>query len=132
MNFSFTSNAASIPANQRIETTGKVTVRQAPAIAHQLGSPTANCLNVIGAGGSGSAGAGLLSFGYNVDWCMKAELSRQARNHGMEKTADDLFCNIEEVKALNTPECAESRERAKANAGEQRGSQAPNPAFNSN
>ncbi len=132
MNFAFTSNAAAIPANQRIETTGTVTVRQAPAIGFQLGSPTANCLNVIGAGGSGSAGAGLISFGYNVNWCVKAELSRQARNHGMEKTADDLFCNIEEVKVLNTPECAESRERAKANTSEQQVSQAPNPAFNSN
>lgn len=133
MNFNFT--APSIPTSQQLDihTSGKTTIRQAPAIGFQLGSPTANCLNIIGGGGSAASGGGLISFGFNVDWCKRAELSRQARNHGMEKTADDLFCSIEEVKELNTPECAESRKRAKLTLQENSVSGAVeiNPAFNS-
>jgi hypothetical protein len=116
--FAFT--APAIPAQQQIDTriSGTTTVRQAPDMALLAGSPTATCMNVIGLGGSGSAGGGLLSFSVGVEWCKAFEMARQARNHGLNTLAEDLMCNVEEVKALNSRDCYGARKRAEDAAGE--------------
>lgn len=116
--FAFTAPAT--PAQQQIDThvSGKTTVRQAPDMALLAGSPTATCMNVIGLGGSGSAGGGLLSFSVGVEWCKAFEMARQARNHGLNTLAEDLMCNVEEVKALNSRDCYGARKRAEDAAGE--------------
>jgi len=89
-----------------------VDVRQAPAIGMQLGSPTASCMNVVGVGGSGTGGAGLISFSIGVDWCKGFEMARQAYNHNMKNLAEDLICSVDEVKALNSVDCQGARDRA--------------------
>lgn len=126
--FSFVSPA--IPAQQQIDTniSGKTTVRQAPDMALMLGSPTSACMNVVGVGGSNAAGGGLVSFSIGVDWCRSFEMARQARNHGMWTLAEDLMCAVDEVKALNSRDCAGARQRAEAAAREKAAAETPAPA----
>lgn len=125
--FSFTSPGA--PAQQTVEShvSGKTTVRQAPDMALMLGSPTSACMNVVGAGGSGAAGGGLISFSIGVDWCRSFEMARQARNHGMATLAEDLMCAVDEVKALNSRDCAGARRRAEEAAREKAAAETPAP-----
>ena len=131
-----TQPASSAPAMQdrTVTTNGKVTIRQAPDIGLQLGSPTSNCMNVLGFGGSNASGGGLVSFSVGVDWCKGFEMARQAKNHGLDILAEDLICNVEEVKVLNSPDCAGARDRAKEAAREKAASEQakPNSVFNSN
>jgi len=131
-----TQPASSAPAMQdrTVTTNGKVTIRQAPDIGLQLGSPTSNCMNVLGFGGSNASGGGLVSFSVGVEWCKGFEMARQAKNHGLDTLAEDLICNVEEVKVLNSPDCAGARDRAKETAKEKAASEQakPNVAFNSN
>ncbi|MBK6556052.1 MAG: hypothetical protein IPG16_02180 [Comamonadaceae bacterium] len=126
--FNFVSPA--IPAQQQIDTniSGKTTVRQAPDMALMLGSPTSACMNVVGVGGSNAAGGGLVSFSIGVDWCRSFEMARQARNHGMSTLAEDLMCAVEEVKALNSRDCAGARQRADEAAREKAAAETPAPA----
>jgi len=131
-----TQPASSAPAMQdrTVTTNGKVTIRQAPDIGLQLGSPTSNCMNVLGFGGSNASGGGLVSFSVGVEWCKGFEMARQAKNHGLDTLAEDLICNVEEVKVLNSPDCAGARDRAKETAKEKAASEQakPNSVFNSN
>jgi len=131
-----TQPTSSAPATQdrTVTTNGKVTVRQAPDIGLQLGSPTSNCMNVLGFGGSNASGGGLVSFSVGVDWCKGFEMARQAKNHGLDILAEDLICNVEEVKVLNSPDCAGARDRAKEAVKEKTVLEQakPNSAFNSN
>ena len=131
-----TQPTSSAPATQdrTVTTNGKVTVRQAPDIGLQLGSPTSNCMNVLGFGGSNASGGGLVSFSVGVEWCKGFEMARQAKNHGLDTLAEDLICNVEEVKAVNSPDCAGARDRAKEAAREKAASEQakPNSVFNSN
>ena len=122
--------APAIPAQQHIDSTvsGKTTVRQAPDMALMLGSPTSACMNVVGVGGSNASGGGLVSFSIGVDWCRSFEMARQARNHGMSTLAEDLMCAVDEVKALNSPDCAGARQRAEAAAREKAAAETPAPA----
>ena len=124
----FTSPA--LPVQQQVDTTvsGKTTVRQAPDMALMLGSPTSACMNVVGAGGSGAAGGGLISFSIGVDWCRSFEMARQARNHGMTTLAEDLMCAVDEVKALNSRDCFGARKRAEEAAREKAMAETPAPA----
>ncbi len=126
--FSFSSPA--IPAQQQIDTSvsGKTTVRQAPDMALMLGSPTSACMNVVGVGGSNASGGGLVSFSIGVDWCRSFEMARQARNHGMSTLAEDLMCAVEEVKALNSRDCAGARQRADEAAREKAAAEMPAPS----
>lgn len=126
----FNFSAPAIPAQQQIDTSvsGKMTVRQAPDMALMLGSPTSACMNVVGVGGSNAIGGGLVSFSIGVDWCRSFEMARQARNHGMSTLAEDLMCAVEEVKSLNSRDCAGARQRAETAAREKAAAETPQPA----
>lgn len=134
MNFNFTAPAQPAVTSGTTTLGGKVTVRQAPDVSLQLGSPTSNCMNVLGFGGSNASGGGLISFSVGVDWCKGFEMARQAKNHGLDTLAEDLICAVEEVKALNSRDCFGARKRAEEAAQEKAATsqQAPNPAFQSN
>ena len=99
-----------------------------PDMALMLGSPTSACMNVVGVGGSNASGGGLVSFSIGVDWCRSFEMARQARNHGMATLAEDLMCAVDEVKALNSRDCAGARQRAEAAEREKAAAEAPQPA----
>jgi len=91
-------------------------------------------MNVLGFGGSNASGGGLISFSVGVDWCKGFEMARQAKNHGLDTLAEDLICNVEEVKALNSRDCFGARKRAEEAAQEKAvtSQQEKNPAFQSN